>query len=248
VLGELPWRRHGRSSSAKPISRYGALSWTGFLPTGAVRFGELTWGVFSRCGAPKQGARQRGSSSDLRRRWWGASRGSSQRGRAKWVRHQLQITDVRLLELEKLLTRHDDGKGYLGLASVFHEILARGSSIYRGFGSMISCVRRTLSPSHLGFSFNWIALGFSVGEESSVQRRCSRVERGCPGWAARLGWGRPLWLGRAGLRRSGGGKWLAGPDSVSSRVSAQYRIGIRKTLFFFKYFYNLQTDLNSIQI
>jgi hypothetical protein len=40
----------------------------------------------------------------------------------------------------------------------------------------------------------------------------------------------------------------AGPDSVSSRVSAQYRIGIRKILFFFKSFYNLQTNLNSIQI
>jgi hypothetical protein len=44
ALGELPWWCHGRSSSAKPISRYGALSWTGFLPTGVVRFGELTWG------------------------------------------------------------------------------------------------------------------------------------------------------------------------------------------------------------
>jgi hypothetical protein len=40
----------------------------------------------------------------------------------------------------------------------------------------------------------------------------------------------------------------AGPDSVSSRVLAQYRIGIRKILFFFKSFYNLQTNLNSIQI
>jgi hypothetical protein len=89
------------------------------------------------------------------------------------VRRQLQITDVGLLELEKLLTRRDDGKGYLGLASVFHEILARGSSIYRGLGSMISCARRTLSPSHLGFSFDWISLGFSVGEESSVRRHRS---------------------------------------------------------------------------
>jgi hypothetical protein len=157
----------------KPISRYGALSWMGFLPTGVVRFGELTWGVFSRRGAPEHGLRQRGSSSDLRRRWWGASRGSSQRGRATWVRHQLQITDIGMLELQKLLTPRGDGKGYLGLASVFHEIPARGSSIYRGFGSMISCVRGTLSPSHLGFSFDWISLGFLVGEESSVRRRRS---------------------------------------------------------------------------
>jgi hypothetical protein len=148
------------------------LGW-GFFLQGAVRFGELTWGVFSRRGAPEQGARQRGSSSDLRRWWWGASRCCSQRGRAKRVRRQLQITDVRLLELEKLLTRHGDVKGYLGLASVFHKILARGSSIYRGFGSMISCVRRTLSPSHLGFSFDWISLGFLVGEDCSVQRHRS---------------------------------------------------------------------------
>jgi hypothetical protein len=89
------------------------------------------------------------------------------------VRRKLQITDVGLLELEKLLTRRGDEKGYLGLASVFHEIPARGSSIYRGFGSMILCVRRTLSPSHLGFNFDWISLGFLVGEESSVRRRCS---------------------------------------------------------------------------
>jgi hypothetical protein len=40
----------------------------------------------------------------------------------------------------------------------------------------------------------------------------------------------------------------ARPDSNSSWVLAQYRIGIRKILFFFKYFYNLQTNLNSIQI
>jgi hypothetical protein len=37
-----------------------------------------------------------------------------------------------------------------------------------------------------------------------------------------------------------------GPNSFSSRVSAQYRIGIRKILFFFKSFYNLQSNLNSI--
>jgi hypothetical protein len=170
-LGELPRWRHGRSSSAKPMPRYSAPSRTGFLPTGAVGLGELTSGVFSRRGAPEQGVRQRGSSSDLRRRWWGASRGSSQRGRAKRVRLKLQITNVGLLELEKLLTRRDDEKGYLGLASVFLKILARGSSIYMGFGSMISYVRRTLSPSHLGFSYDWNLLRFSVGEESSVWLR-----------------------------------------------------------------------------
>jgi hypothetical protein len=59
-----------------------------------------------------------------------------------------------------------------------------------------------------------------------------------------LSWGRPSgWAKREWEREA-----AAGPDSVSSRVSTQYRIGIRKTLFFFKYFYNLQTNLNPIQI
>jgi hypothetical protein len=235
ALGELPWRRHGRSSSAKPISRYGALSWTGFLPTGAVRFGKLTWGVFNRCGALEQGARQRGSSSDLRRRWWGASRGSSERGRAKWVRRQLQITDVGLLELEKLLTWRGDGKGYLGLASVFHEIPARGSCIYRGFWSMISCVRRTLSPSHLDsvlIGFHW---DFWLGKRALFGIVARREEgNDASRWATPGPWllhawrggvrvgplasagGRSLRLGRAGLRQSGGRGVAIGSGSASS--------------------------------
>jgi hypothetical protein len=78
-----------------------------------VGLGELTRGIFSRRGAPEQGVRQRGSSFD-------------RRGQAKRVRRKLQITDVGLLELEKLLTRRGDVKGYLGLASVFLKIPARG--------------------------------------------------------------------------------------------------------------------------
>jgi hypothetical protein len=69
------------------------------------------------------------------------------------------------------------------------------------------------------------------------------------GWAVGSGaavcWGRPV---SAGPRWSGEREAAAGPDSISSRVSAQYRIRIRKILFFFKSFYNLQTNLNSIQI
>jgi hypothetical protein len=42
------------------------------------------------------------------------------------VWRKLQITDVRLLELEKLLTRRGDEKGYLGLASVVLKIPAQG--------------------------------------------------------------------------------------------------------------------------
>jgi hypothetical protein len=39
-----------------------------------------------------------------------------------------------------------------------------------------------------------------------------------------------------------------GSDSDSSSVLARYRIGTRKILFFFKSFYNLQINLNLIQI
>jgi hypothetical protein len=44
--------------------------------------------------------------------------------------------------------------------------------------------------------------------------------------------------------KGGGEVRLAGPDSVSSWVLAPYQIGIRKILFFFNFFYNLQTNLN----
>jgi hypothetical protein len=60
-----------------------------------------------------------------------------------------------------------------------------------------------------------------------------------------LGWG---WAAQRIEKKGRGKKRLAGPDSVSSWVSARYQIGTRKILFFFKYFYNLQTNLNSIQI
>jgi hypothetical protein len=51
----------------------------------------------------------------------------------------------------------------LGFASVFYETPARGSSIHRGFRSMISCAGRTPSPTpliRLGFDFYRISLGF----------------------------------------------------------------------------------------
>jgi hypothetical protein len=55
-------------------------------------------------------------------------------------------------------------------------------------------------------------------------------------------------LGHAKTEKGRGKEWLAGPGSPSSWVSAHYQIGTRKILFFFKPFYNLQTNLNSIQI
>jgi hypothetical protein len=83
-------------------------------------------GRLQPAGSSGAGRAQRGSSFDIWQRWQGASRSSSQRGRAKQVRRKLQITDVGLLELEKLLMRRGDEKGYLGLASVFLKIPARG--------------------------------------------------------------------------------------------------------------------------
>jgi hypothetical protein len=77
----------------------------------------------------------------------------------------------------------------LGFASVFDEILARGSSIYRGFGSMISCACRTPSPippTRLGFDFDRISLGFFGWGRKTAPGPCGGGERkrkGGPGWA-----------------------------------------------------------------
>jgi hypothetical protein len=64
-----------------------------------------------------------------------------------------------------------------------------------------------------------------------------------------LAWsGGPL-HGLHGNRESGSGmEGLAGPGSMTSPVLAHCRIGVRKFLFFFQSFHNLQTNLNSIQI
>jgi hypothetical protein len=60
--------------------------------------------------------------------------------------------------------------------------------------------------------------------------------------------GGPL-RGLCGNRERGSGKeGLAGPGSATSRVSAHYRIGVRKAFFFFKSFYNLLTNFNSIAL
>jgi hypothetical protein len=68
-------------------------------------------------------------------------------------------------------------------------------------------------------------------------------------WAVRGG-GRPCLAGPASCAKNGkrrrGKERPVGPGSASSWVSAHYQIGIRKILFFFKSFYNLQTNLNSI--
>jgi hypothetical protein len=60
--------------------------------------------------------------------------------------------------------------------------------------------------------------------------------------------GGPLRGLRENRERGSGKERLAGPGSVTYRVSAHCRIGVRKSFFFFKYFHNLQTNLNSIQI
>jgi hypothetical protein len=74
-----------------------------------------------------------------------------------------------------------------------------------------------------------------------------------PGW---LSWAdskvKLCWAGSAELLENGkrgqGRERPVGLDSDSSWVSDRYRIGARKILFFFQSFYNLQTNLNSIQI
>jgi hypothetical protein len=84
------------------------------------------------------------------------------------------MADVRSLELGRLHTWRGDERANLGFASVFDEILARGSSIYRGFESMISCTCRTPSPippTRLGFDFDRISLGFFGWGRKTAQVR-----------------------------------------------------------------------------
>jgi hypothetical protein len=57
--------------------------------------------------------------------------------------------------------------------------------------------------------------------------------------------GGPLRGLRGNRERESGMEGLAGPGSVTSRVSTHCRIGVRKSFFFFQSFHNLQTYLNS---
>jgi hypothetical protein len=74
------------------------------------------------------------------------------------------------------VTRGASTKGvHLGFASIFDEISAQGSSIYRCFGSMISCACKTPFPTpliQLGFNFDRISLEFfSWGRKFPAQVR-----------------------------------------------------------------------------
>jgi hypothetical protein len=77
----------------------------------------------------------------------------------------------------------------------------------------------------------WVAC---AGEAEQASLVPIEVKLGRLGWATRKNWEekkRPVW-----------------PGSPSSWVSAHCQIGIRKSFSFFKSFYNLQTNLNSLQI
>jgi hypothetical protein len=66
----------------------------------------------------------------------------------------------------------------LGFASVFFEIPVQRPSIYRGFGLIISCVCRALSPSfpiQWGFDFNRFLLRFRLVTALSAR---SAIRRG----------------------------------------------------------------------
>jgi hypothetical protein len=69
------------------------------------------------------------------------------------------------LELCRAVVQH--ARAEARVLTLMYEIPSGSSSFYRGFGSMISCACRTLSPSHLiqmGFNFVRILLRSSVGE------------------------------------------------------------------------------------
>jgi hypothetical protein len=95
-----------------------------------------------------------------------------------------------------------------------------------------------------GFGVHWGLLLSTIlcsGEGSRPGQRWATRPRG---WVVRAkekeGVGEIRWAGVEGKGRLG---WLR-----KNWVSARYRIGIRKIIFFFKSFYNLQTNLDSIQI
>jgi hypothetical protein len=128
--------------------------------TEEARGQEPTYGVFSRRGAPEQDEAQASTFGDNGREHQGTTHDEVRQNRcgvvSRWpVSGRWSSGGV---------TRGEATKGVnLAFASVFDEIPARGSSIYRGFGLMILCVCRTPSPPpliQLGFDFDPISLGF----------------------------------------------------------------------------------------
>jgi hypothetical protein len=85
-----------------------------------------------------------------------------------------------------------------------------------------------------GLRKNW-----SDGPWLGYTRPCGKETKEGAGWADRL---------RAGPHTGKGKGRMGWAGSRVSWVSAHYRVGVRKILFFFKSFYNLQTNLNPIQI
>jgi hypothetical protein len=115
-----------------------------------------------------------------------------------------------------------------GFASGFFKIPAQGPSIYRDFGSMISCTCRTPSPSfpiQRGLGFDRIPLRFLLGKET-------------PGSVCYPTWAAP------GLRAREAREGLAGP---AGKDSAHGHIPGLKPFLFSKLFFNLQITLNSTQ-
>jgi hypothetical protein len=89
----------------------------------------------------------------------------------------------------------------------------------------------------------WGAPGRLPGLHDGLRGR-TRVAR-----AGEAGQAGQVQLGHAGMGKGGGEKeWLVRPGSASSCVLAHRQVGIRNPFSFSKSFYNLQTNLNSIQI
>jgi hypothetical protein len=118
------WRRWASSrGGAMGGARRRSLSHATVRHLGWGFFLQGRWGLGNSPGGSSAGGELRSRVCGIEAQ---ASRSSSQRGQAKRVRRKLQITEVELLELEKFLMRRGDERGYLGLASVFLKILARG--------------------------------------------------------------------------------------------------------------------------
>jgi hypothetical protein len=195
---------------------YGAPFLVFSLPTESVECEELTKGVFYRWGLQSKacgGKVQASTFGDGGGALQGSAHGKVGPNRCGAERR----TPVLGRRRSRSVTPGMAMKGVnLGIVSVFFEIMAQRPSIYRGFGRIISCACRALSPSsqiRLGFINPFDFIEISAGGISvSVMTRCGVGDD--RRWAA-IGSARP-----------------AGPNSAHGQIK------LKKVFLIFKYFLN----------
>jgi hypothetical protein len=139
---------------------------------------ELTKGVFYQRGAPEQDVWRQGSSLNIQRQW-GTLQGSAHDkvGSNGCGTEHRRPTPGRWSS--RSITHVVMMKGVnLGFVSVFFEIPAQLPSIYSGFGLIISCACRALSPCsqiQLGFDISFDFIEILAGDVSISVMRVSEA-------------------------------------------------------------------------